>query len=190
MPSQVGRVIRYFVDRLPNIGRTLVVKYLYLADLESRRYRGKPLTDLDYIWYDHGPFDSEIYAQLDILRQGNFIKQECVQYPNGKYGYQYAAGDNPLPDELAPDERAILDAVVEQYGAMSLQALLDDVVYQTKPMLDAKERNARDGQLRMELVDNEARIPGLELERMHAAVRHLDEGKGRPLDDFLANLPQ
>lgn len=68
-----------------------------------------------------------------------------------------------------------------------MQTLLDDIVCQTKPMEDAKERNALGCQLRMELVDNEARIPGLELEQVIESVEELDRGKGRRFQDILAD---
>jgi hypothetical protein len=55
-------------------------------------------------------------------------------------------------------------------------------------MIDAKERDAFSRRLRMELVDNEARIPGIELERILLAIEQLDKGQGRPLKEVVASV--
>ena len=38
----------------------------------------------------------------------------------------------------------------------------------------------------MELVDNEARIPGIELEKVIESIDQLDQGQGRPFGEVLA----
>jgi hypothetical protein len=188
MTSRVAQMIRFFVERVPGAGRTQIVKFLYLADVESRRYLGRPISDLDYIWYDHGPFDSEILSQLDQLCDLGLIAGEKVCYPGRKAGYRYNATKTPVQFDFSKEERAILDYVAATYCSTPLQVLLEDVVYQTKPMLDAKEREAEGGRLRMELVDNEYRIPGMELERITGAIEDLDNGRGKPLREVVASL--
>ena len=54
-------------------------------------------------------------------------------------------------------------------------------------MLDAKDREAKGGRLRMELVDNENRTPGMELERITGAIEDLDNGRGKPLREVVAS---
>jgi hypothetical protein len=185
--NRVAQMIRFFVERIPNTGRTQIVKFLYLADLESRSHLGRPISDLDYIWYDFGPFDSEILSQLDQLCWQGLITEEKVRYPNGKAGSRYHATETPVELDFSKEQRAILDYIVSTYGATPLQTLLDDVVYQTRPMIDAKEREALYCRLRMELVDNESRKPGLELERITRAIEDLDNGRGKSLREVVAN---
>jgi len=184
--NRVAQMIRFFVERVPGAGRTQIVKFLYLADVESRRYLGRPISDLDYIWYDYGPFNKEILSQLDQLCDQGVITGEKVLYPGGA-GYRYNPA-TPVQFKFSREELAILDFTAAIYGSTPLQALLEEIVYQSQPMLDAKNREARGGRLRMELVDNEKRMPGMELERITDAIKDLDSGRGRPLREVVASL--
>jgi hypothetical protein len=183
-------LILYFLARVPGAGRTQIVKFLYLADLESRRCLGRPLTDLKYIWGDFGPFDQRIYDCLDQLRKSGKVTEE--QYPSSyggtAYCYRTCAGQ---PQEPATKVVAlILEKVVTDIQGVPLRNLLDDVVYQTKPMLDANNRGARGQPLRMELVDNELVIPGLSVERAWEGLHQLEAGQSRPLSEILAKKSQ
>jgi uncharacterized phage-associated protein len=187
MPDKVAPLIQYFVERIPGAGRTQVVKFLYLADLEARRYLGKPITNLDYIWWDFGPFDSSILSQLDELCRSGFLEGEQVCYHTGKVGWRYRATTKRLEESFPKEVSAILEFIASHYGTTSLQNLLDDVVYQTTPMVDAKKREGFGCRLRMNLVDNEARaVPGLELEKVVRAIEQLDRGQGKSLKEVVA----
>lgn len=192
MPKQstVPHLLRYFAERVPGAGRTQMVKFLYLADLEARRWIGEPLTDLQYIWHDHGPFNSQILVYLDLLSSAGYLDEIVQEYPNGTRGAHITATDKPLPTAgdftLTDDQMAILEHIASAYGRMPLRKLLKDVVYETLPMKDAQERDAKGHLLRMELVDNEARRQGFDLNRIRRSVQNLNEGKGRRLSEMLA----
>lgn len=185
MRDRIPPVIQFFVDRCPNVGRTVIVKLLYLSDLEARRYLGRPITDLDYIWWDYGPFDSEILSQLDQLCRDDVLNVEHVCYPGGKSGYRYSLGAKRINTSFSREESAILEYVARLYGRMDLRDLLEEVVYQTSPMIHAKAHQETGAKLEMSAVDNEARVPGLELERVIESVDELDRGRGRPFHDVL-----
>lgn len=183
MYSKVARIIRYFVEQVPGCGRTRLVKFLYLSDHEARRYLGRPITDLAYRWDNYGPYDPEILRQIETLTQDDYLREE--RHPaDGYVWYRYHATSRMLPAIFSREEAAILDHVRRTYADLKLESLLEDVVYQTRPMLEASHRGET---LRMELVDNEQRIPGLELERMIEAIDRLDAGEGRRLEDVLAD---
>src|SRR5437762_220241 len=85
---RVAKILVYFLDAVPKAGRTQVVKFLYLADLEARKVLGRPLTGLDYILDHHGPFDPDILATLDAMEARGHIRAE--QYPyRGNTCYTY-----------------------------------------------------------------------------------------------------
>jgi hypothetical protein len=90
-----------------------------------------------------------------------------------------------MPHTFTRAELAILDVIVDRFGRLPLASLLEDVVYQTRPMLDTTRRGQR---LRIELVDNEERAEGMELETVVRAVEQLDRGESRPLDEVMAEL--
>lgn len=186
----VDELILYFLDRVPGAGRTQIVKFLYLADLESRRCLGRPLTDLNYIWGDHGPFDPRICERLVELQKSGRICEEQYTSSYGGPAYRYRPSNEQ--QQLPPTEvaRVILEKVVADIQGVPLRDLLEDVVYQTKPMLDAKERDARGQPLRMDLVDNELVIPGLNVERAWEGLHQLEAGQSRPLREVLATKSQ
>jgi hypothetical protein len=184
MTSRVAQLIRYLVELVPGAGRTQIVKFLYLADHEARRHLGKPMTALRYRWDKFGPFDPEILRQVDSLERQGYLREAAYEF-QGTVAYSYTATEKSAPRPFTKAELAILGVIVDRFGKMPLGNLLDDVVYQTRPMLEATRRGQR---LRMELVDNEERIPGAELERVVAAVEQLDRGEGQPLEEVMAGL--
>lgn len=186
--DQTAQLIRFFSERIPNAGRTQLVKFLYLTDLEARKLLGRPVTNLSYIWHDHGPFDPAIYACIDRLKRQSVIVEEKVQYPNGRHGYQYQAGDVALPCALPKEDLEIAKYIAGAYGKMTVRCLLEDVVYQTEPMEKAQKENSRGQRLSMEIVDNASRIPGDELERILRAVEEFDAGGGKPFRSILAEV--
>jgi hypothetical protein len=184
MDSHVAQLIRFFAQRVPGAGRTHLVKFLYLADLEARRYLGKPLTPLRYRWDHFGPFDPEILRQIERLETDGFLMRNEYEY-QGTRAYSYTATDRPFPLPAGEAEMAILEMIVARFGKMPLKDLLDDVVYQTPPMRDVERRGQR---LRMELVDNEARIPGAELEVIYESMDQVDRGEVYPLEAVVPEL--
>jgi len=184
MTSRVAQLIHIFVKRVPNIGRTQIVKLLYMADHEARRHLGAPLTDLRYRWDKFGPLDPEILRQLERLEQEGFLRATRYEF-QGNPAYSYTVSETAMPYTFNKVEAAILDVIVDRLGHLPLANLLEDVVYQTRPMQDATRRGQR---LRMELVDNEERAQGMELETVVRAVEQLDRGEGRPLDEVMAEL--
>ena len=188
MAAPVAELIKYFVEHVPGAGRTQIVKLLYLADHEARRYLGRPLTDLQYQWYQFGPFDKRILLELERLRDQGFVEEERVTFFSGSEGYRYKNAPRPMPLSVPTEEAAILNYVAVEFGSTPLRDLLEDVVYQTTPMVDAKDRNAFGQPLRMELVDNQCRMPGLELDRVWRSVEQLNRGEGRPFREVMDEL--
>src|SRR3990167_3197938 len=83
--SREEQLIAYFVTRCSgHLGRTQLVKFLYLADYEARRYLGKPLSGFQYFWHHYGPFDHAIYENLENLKTRGFVDEESILFPTGK----------------------------------------------------------------------------------------------------------
>src|SRR4051794_37358676 len=114
MALPVTGLIRYFVERAPGAGRTRIVKFLYMADHEARRYLGRPLTDLDYHWDNFGPFDSRILDEIGHLTKEGYIEDESLHHQD--WGYRYRPTPRSLPIALTKEEEAILESVVQSYA--------------------------------------------------------------------------
>lgn len=188
MPTHLSQLVRFFVERVSGAGRTAIVKLLYMADHESRRFLGKPISDLRYRWDQFGPFDPRILDELDQLRDQGFVEEDRVLFYDGNQGYRYKSTSRHVSFDFNDEQSAILNYVAVQFGCMPLRELLEDVVYETEPMRDAKKRDAFGKPLNMQLVDNQARVPGLELDRVLRSVSQLDQGLGRPLREVMDEL--
>ncbi|MBL8800091.1 MAG: hypothetical protein JNM56_39780 [Planctomycetia bacterium] len=180
--NQLADLIQYFVEHCPGVGPTALVLYLYRADLECRRYLGRPVADLEFILWNDGPLDSRIYAQLDRLCENGTVQLVETANGNGRNGCLLrAAAVTAFP----PEEALILGHIVEDWRDKPLDELRDQI-RQTTPMADALRRNQPGSRLHMELVDGEERIPGLELERMLHALEQLDRGEGLTFEQVRA----
>ena len=163
MPNaQLGReeqMLAFFVQHCEGrIGRTQLIKFLYLADYEARRFLGRPISSVEYTWYHYGPYDQQFLNRISSLRTARIIVEEPVAYPNGLQGYVYVAGTEPISFDFASDELRVLNHVCETYSRVNLQSLLEDIVYETEPMRRAQALDARNQPLDMSLVDNTRRF--------------------------------
>lgn len=176
---QLGReeqMLAFFVQNCNGrVGRTQLIKFLYLADYEARRFLGRPISSVVYEWYHYGPYDHQFQSRLSTLRNSGVILEEPVAYPNGLRGYIYVSGETQFDLNFDPDEVAVLEHVCKTYSRINLQSLLDDIVYETEPMRNAQQRDARNQPLEMNLVDSSRRfdlgVPYDVLMRRKAAAR-------------------
>lgn len=153
------QMLAFFVQNCSgHVGRTQLIKFLYLADYEARRYLGRPISSVSYEWYHYGPYDKQFPSRISALRSAGVIVEEPVEYPNGMQGYIYVAGDSPVELSFAEEELAVLHHVCTTYSRRSLQSLLDDIVYETEPMKRARAKDARNQPLDMSVVDSTCRF--------------------------------
>ena len=120
----------YFVHVLPGIGRTKLMKLVFLADVESYKTLGRSLTAETYLSYDHGPWTRELYRALESTPG---IEERSSPMPLGGMKYAYhGTGDRSPMTHLAQADIEILDHVVERWGRRKLRSILDHV-YATPP---------------------------------------------------------
>lgn len=174
--SKEEQMIAFFVNQLGgDFGRTALMKYMYLADYEARRFLGKPISEIEYVWHHYGPYDHNLPEIIERLGKKKMVSQEKIQWPTGQEGYRFRPGDVPAPYSFSPEELLVLQYVCEQYSKLDLQALLEDVVYATEPMKDAQDRKAKQQPINMDLINgirqNELGIPFDELLRRSIDAR-------------------
>jgi len=183
MAATLQHLIGFLLERNLGCRHDQLLKSVYLADLEARRCLGRPFTALSYTVYDGGPFDSDILSELKEMEQLGLLK---VEQDGG--GQRYFVVGHAAPTSFSKEDRYVLDHVAEAIRAATANGTLDGLVAQSRPMLDAAQRNGLGQRLRMESVDNEAILPGLELEKVLRAVQEQDAGQGRPLGEVMAEL--
>ena len=143
------KLILYFVCKTKGrITKTQLVKFLYLADLYSVKWTGKQLTELDWCYYNHDPWNQDIDATLDRMevlsfqREGNavliFLKDESL-----------FSADVGFSEGL----QLMLENIRKEWagsGAEKLNELLD-YVYSTAPMVEAKSKHTPEEQAPLNL---------------------------------------
>jgi len=153
--SREEELVAFFVHQCGegDLGRTRLMKLLYLADYEARRYLGRPISKSKYVWHFYGPYDSGLASWVAKLRDTSVLVEQTVVYPNGKRGFLYTRGPVQPKPTFTPAEMAILAYVCRKYMAVPLRELLDDIVYQTEPMIHAQKTRARGRALQMNRVN-------------------------------------
>lgn len=190
MLSKEDQLIAFFVNQCSGrIGRTQIMKFLYLADYESRRYFGKSLSNIDYVWYHYGPYDKGLNERIDRLVAEGVVRSETQQFPTGHIGYRYSTGPKEIAYSLDADELLVLTYVSETYAEMPLRDLLDEVVYETEPMQHAQARGAKNESLDMSLVDGQKRFElGVPFEELLARSREAKVGKKVSLEELMHRI--
>lgn len=140
-PLMTAKLILFFVIRTKgHITKTQLVKFLYLADLYSMKWLGKQITNLNWYFYNHGPWEQDI--------------QNCLNKMNGKQikftpGFEGAVLIKPgtqMPSEsdlcLPESMTFMLENIRKEWagsGSDNFKKLMD-YVYETAPMRDVLER--------------------------------------------------
>jgi hypothetical protein len=155
--TRSDQLAAFFVNKHEGwlLGRTRLMKLMYLADHEARRYLGRPISDIKYVWYHYGPYDRSLKTRIGRLRDLGVIQEECVAFPTGNTGYLYRAGDVSFTADFTPAEIEVLSFVSKKYMNTPLEQLLDEIVYQTEPMAKAQKKGAeaRNKALDMDVVN-------------------------------------
>jgi hypothetical protein len=75
--SMTEKLIQFFVLKTKgHITKTQLVKFLYLADLYATKWHGQQITDLQWIFYNHGPWQEDIEKALYALDLQGMVSQE------------------------------------------------------------------------------------------------------------------
>jgi len=111
-------IVDYMTRQLEEIGTLKAMKLLYLIDFESLQKSGQKLIGLDYIRWNRGPFNKEIYDAEKI-------------FATTKVNYKAQVFKSYLT--LGKEDAKFIDMILEKYGHMESINLMR-YTYTTKPM--------------------------------------------------------
>lgn len=190
--SKNAQIIKFIIERLSGeLGRTHLLKLVYLSDYHFHKLFGKPISTFKYVWHKKGPFDSTFYDHIKSLKEEGCIKEVAVEFPSCS-GYIFHDLPNQIEyDDLSVQDLYILEYVIRTYGKANLTTLLEDVVYKTEPMEELTTKDAYGERLPMEKVDNkdkEALYEGLAPEDIIEGEKAIKEGKVRTLEEVFSAL--
>jgi hypothetical protein len=142
------QLILYFVCKTKgHITKTQLVKFLYLSDLYSVKWTEKQLTELDWCYYTHGPWEKGIDAALDSMREIICSTQKGDATMIGlkdeslfKANFGFSLGLELMLENIRK----------EWAGSGKLPELLE-YVYSTAPMIEAKSKFSPEAQAPLNL---------------------------------------
>jgi len=182
--SRNAQVLRYLLEVAPGVGHTLLAKFAYLADLLSRQHLGHPISEMEYIYDNFGPFDAlAFYRARDELVRGRFITHEAADI-GGRAGFKMLPSDLAVRYRFKEEEAEILAWVARKYASWNATDLNRLVVYPSKPM-----QNAQPGmRLDMEQMNHQPDELEFSLKRLLEGEQAISAGRVRPLADVLNEL--
>ncbi|HOV98634.1 MAG TPA: DUF4065 domain-containing protein [Bacteroidota bacterium] len=125
------------------MGKTKLIKMLYLAEVEYAQETGKRLTTLEWIYYFHGPYSFELEK---ILNGSDFLVREERKSKDGKK-YTLFRLKKFTPQNVKnfadPVKENIFKKVLQNWGKKPLKDLVDYVYLNTDPMRNAVMRGDR-----------------------------------------------
>ena len=133
--NRLGEIILYFCKFYPKeLTRTILVKLVYLTDVEFYKKYLRTVTGLTYEFSEHGPFTWDIIEEAEGLRQEDLVNIEKTvnSYGEPKYVYSFVKPEYNFQalDEYTKD---VLHCILESFSTHSLPDLLD-YVYTTPPL--------------------------------------------------------
>ena len=111
------------------VGRTKLMKLLFLADIKAQEQLGHTITDVGYRFHFYGPYTADIIETAEGLVDEGHLSGCHRQLDDGRDYYSYSVpsrhrnGRGSLTDE----ERAILTGIAREWRGKPLRDLLDHV---------------------------------------------------------------
>jgi hypothetical protein len=122
------------------LGRTKLMKLLFLADDRSMQELKRTISGTEYTYYTYGPFASDVLLALEEMDGYEILEvpRDFATDTEEKLAYSYSLGESPRFEVQLPEEdRRIIKEVLIEYGGLSLSALLKHVYGMTR-MKDAE----------------------------------------------------
>jgi len=113
-------LVLYVVSRFPRgVGRTRLMKLLFLIDAMSLKELGKRVTGIDWCRWRYGPFSKDVLDALDEL-----VEKDMLAVDSGPEVRYVALSE---PPKIPMDVKRVVDRVIEEYGFLPLKELLRKV---------------------------------------------------------------
>ena len=123
------------------LGKTQLVKLVYLTEVEYYRETGQRLTELDWVFHYYGPYAFEI----DKILEEKEFQVETKETKSDRVFHQYKIAESRNEYESFVEARLslVIKKIVRSWGGKTLEELLDYVYFETEPMQTVERRGDR-----------------------------------------------
>jgi hypothetical protein len=157
-----------------SLGKTQLIKLLYLVEVEHYRETGERLTSLQWVFHLYGPY---AYELEDILDEREFEKEEFKTASERDFiGFRIAEPGRSYQAFVNAKVSLTVKKVIGTWGNRSLSELLDYVYFQTEPMQRVKERGEK---LDFQAIDREPQEPVYPVSATKDARKKVEELRAR-----------
>jgi len=168
------QVLSEAAEKNKGLGKTRLVKFLYLTEVEHYRETAERLTDLKWLFYHYGPYALELEG---ILAEREFQRAE-IKTQEDKDVILFRVAEPMLPYVRRVDAKVslVIKKIVGQWIDRTLAELLDYVYFETEPM---QAVNKRGEVLDFATVRMESRTAVVPLTASKEVMRKVDELRKR-----------
>lgn len=143
-------IIFFYIQRLDGVlGKTHLQKLLFLTDLIGMRKFKTKFTNIEYVKNHYGPYSDKVDEYTTRLNEKNLIEVRVFPLSNteGTYTRYYKKSSispkDTLINKLGSEKVLILEEVVDSFGRLSLQEVLD-VVYSLQTVKNSVKQTPLD----------------------------------------------
>lgn len=124
-----------------SVGKTRLVKLLYLVEVEYYRAVSERLTNLEWLFHYYGPYAFELE---DVLAQPEFAWEQ-IKTVDEKDLTRFRVAEDRIPYGWKLDARIglLVKRIVGEWRGRRLEELLDYVYFETEPMQAVQKRGDR-----------------------------------------------
>ncbi|MFV1981792.1 MAG: Panacea domain-containing protein [Rhodothermia bacterium] len=183
------RLLQVILERTPGkVSQTRLLKFVYMTDLVAWRVLGRPMSEFKYLRYNHGPFSPAFYTAKEGLLTSGLAEQEEISTRDG-FDTTLIWSTVREPEEhndFTPAELDIIDHVISRYRKKKLEEFLNEDVYQTAPMNNAKF--GEELPMSAEKNKDRERFDGLSLDAILESRAAFERGEGIPFEQVRRDI--
>ena len=142
--ENIKNAVFYILERAENqeipIGKTRLMKLLYLLDIENYKSNQNVLTGLDWVFYKYGPYAFEIEQLLNKIG----IVEEDIHVGGGKIFSKFKKEFGEEDIKIDIETKTIIEKLIDEWGTADLNELLDYVYFETEPMFKVELKKKLD----------------------------------------------
>ncbi len=129
----------YYQEFHTGIGKTKLLKLVYLIELFFYRQNRKRLTSAEWVYYRYGPY---LFNYDDLLSNMN-ISIDILNDDPGKNANIISLKDKKEEIKIETDLKFLIKRIVKEYGKQELKDILDFIYFDTEPMINVEYRGEK-----------------------------------------------